>query len=589
MNGRLTRFFAFAAAALLIALPSRVSAQGSRYRVLVPDFFAVQGAKGGFGGDVAKELRARLDKLGTHAPIPEKELKEQLSKFKMKMDELDCLKTQQLATQINANLALCASFSGSGESFQLSGIEFWDMTTGEPLKVENVTVTGKDAKIQAADHVFMAFDRMIQLAKSQQFCADYIGSQQWDNGIENCDKALALNPNAVVTRLRKVQAIMAKAKDATDDATKNGLNTQAMTELKTVLSQNEFHEAALQLAGVVAIQLGQPEEGRKYFYKYLEVNPGADQIRLSIAFDMAQAGDPEGAMGLVKTGIEAAPNNADLLEYYASYGVAAASKRDAATPGSPEAIALYKQAIDALTKSKEVRGSAMTAGYLRMLIQAKLASGDPAGAEAEAQAAVTAYPTEALIWANLAEAQQRQGKIDAALVTMDKVKEIKADYPSVRVRQASWLLAAGRVDDAIPYLKKAVDDGTDANTAAKLVYGDAVTNGINKKAWQYAIKGIGQAKTFSVNAETRSELDFWHGWALYHQAMALHIPSCPGPAECQPTKASATVVLPMFEQAKNLFAAGAPAARKIGVDLTQINNAVNTYIEIENVVIKRGR
>ena len=589
MNGRLTSIFAFAAAALLIALPVQVSAQGSRYRVLVPDFYAVQGAKGGFGKDVAAELRARLDKLGTHAPIPDKELKESLAKFKMKMDELDCLKTRQLATQINANLALCASFSGAEGSYQLQGIEFWDMTTGEPLQVESITVTGKDAKLQAADHVFKAFDRMIQLAKSQQFCADYGNSQQWDSAIENCDKALALNPNATATRLRKAQALMEKAKAATDDATKKGFNTQALSELKTVLSQNEFHESALQLAGVVSIQLDQPEEGRKYFYKYLEVNPGADQIRLSIAYDMAQAGDPEGAMGLIKTGLDAAPNNADLLEYYSSYGVAAASKRDGVTPGTPEAIALYKQVIDALTKDKEIRGPAMTAGYLRMLIQARLAAGDPAGAEAEAQAAVVQYPNEALIWANLAEAQQRQGKIDAALATMDKVKQIQPDYANLRVRQASWLLGAGRTEDAIPYLKKAVEDGTDPNTAARLIYGDAVTNGIRKESWNYAIRGIGQAKSFSVNAETKAELDFWHGWALYHQAMAQHIPPCPGPAECQPNKASATVVLPMFQQAKALFAAGAAAARKIGVDLTQINNAVDTYIEIENVVIKRGR
>ena len=57
MIGRLTRSFALAAAALLTALPGRVQAQdNSRYRVLVPDFFAQAGAKRGFGGDVADAL-----------------------------------------------------------------------------------------------------------------------------------------------------------------------------------------------------------------------------------------------------------------------------------------------------------------------------------------------------------------------------------------------------------------------------------------------------------------------------------------------------------------------------------------------------
>ena len=46
MIGRLTRSLALAAAALLTALPGRVQAQeNARYRVLVPDFFAAQGAK----------------------------------------------------------------------------------------------------------------------------------------------------------------------------------------------------------------------------------------------------------------------------------------------------------------------------------------------------------------------------------------------------------------------------------------------------------------------------------------------------------------------------------------------------------------
>ena len=56
-----------------------------------------------------------------------------------------------------------------------------------------------------------------------------------------------------------------------------------------------------------------------------------------------------------------------------------------------------------------------------------------------------------------------------------------------------------------------------------------------------------------------------------------------------PNKASAEKVKPMFEQAKALFTSGQRYAAKAGVDLAQIQKAVDTYIEIETVLIKRGR
>ena len=587
MNGRHIRSLALAAAALLTALPGRVQAQeNSRYRVLVPDFFVLNGAKKGFGEDVAEELRKRLDGLVTHQPIEKKEINDQLRTFKMKMEELDCLKTRQLATQINANLALCASFTDMGaEAHELANIEFWDMQTGEPLQVANISVSGKDGKLQAAEHIFQAFDRMVQLAKAQQFCADYANSQQWDNAMRNCDQALALNPNAVGTRMRKARIYFEQAQAETNDAAKKPFFQQSLDELKKVLAQNEFHEEALQLAGYESIQLGDPVGGRDYYKKYLEVNPEADQVRLKIAFDMAQAGDPEGAMGFVKVGLDAAPNNADLLEYYAGYGIAAANKRAEAATGDAgaglpaEAQALYREVIGALNKVVGIRGDSTGVSQLRSLVVSHLALGDAVTAEAAARKALALHPGEALIWAQLADALQRQGKIDEAVATLTKVQEIQPDYPNIGLRQGNWLVQAGRMDDALPFFKKAVTQGTDPNTVARMVYSDAANNGVRKENWPYALKGLLAAKSFDVNADTKAELDFWHGWTIYHQSMALEKPQ---------NFETATRTKPMFEQAKALFAAGRPFAQKSNVNLQQIMDAVDTYIEIETVLIKRG-
>jgi tetratricopeptide (TPR) repeat protein len=588
MIGRLTRSFALAAAALLTALPGRVQAQdNSRYRVLVPDFFAQAGAKRNFGSDAAEEVRKRLEGLATHQPIEKKEINDQLKQFKMKMEELDCLKTRQLATQINANLALCAAYTDQGaDGHQLTGIEFWDMGTGEPLQVEGVAVTGKNAKVDAAQHIFAAFDRMVQLARAQQFCADYANSQQWDNAMRNCDQALALNPNAVGTRMRKARILFEQAKAETAEATKKTFYTSALEELKKVLTVNEFHEEALQLAGFVSIQVGAPEAGRDYYKKYLEVNPAADAVRLQIAYDIAQAGDPEGAMQFVKVGLDAAPENADLLEYYAGYGIAAANKRQEAagdaSGGLPApAQALYREVITALNKVVELRGDKVGIAQLRSLIVSHLALGDAVSAETAARRALTLFPNEALVYASLGDALQRQGKTDEAVVAMDKVEELQPDFANLRVRTGNWLLAGGRLDDAVAQFKKGVAKGTlDPNLAAKLIYADAANNGVRKENWSYALRGLLAAKSFEVNAETKAELDFWHGWTIYHQAMALEKPQ---------NMQSATQTKPMFEQAKTLFTAGRSFAQKANVNIQQIMDAVDTYIEIETVLIRRGR
>tara|TARA_B100001123_G_scaffold446562_1_gene601405 strand:+ start:194 stop:1972 length:1779 start_codon:yes stop_codon:yes gene_type:complete len=592
MNGRLTRSLAFVAVALLNALPAQVKAQqqaSARYRVLVPDFFPAEGVRKNFGEDVAKELRNALEDLGTHQPIERNDLRDELKAFDLKIDELDCFQTRQVATQINAQVAVCANYTEDrqSETRDLSAIQFWDITTGEALEVEGITVTGKEAKVEAAEYIFAAFDRMIELAKAQQFCADYGNSRQWDNAMRNCDLALELNPNAMGTRQRRARILFEQAQEETVEQPKKAFFQQSLEELERVLGNNPFHEEALQLAGFVSIQLDDPEAGRVYYERYLEVNPGADQIRLKIAFDMSQAGDPEGAMGLIQVGIDAAPDNAGLLEVYAGYGFAAANKRvedaEAANSGatSPEGLALYRQVIDALNKVRQIRGTDMAAAQMLTLVAAHLAVDDAVTAEVAARQALDVYPQEApLIWAQLAEAIQRQGRVDEAVQTMSTLEGIQPDYPNLHVIQANWLISDGRLQTAVPYLRRAVENGTDANLAARIVYGDAANKGIRRENWSYAVAGIRAAKTFNVNAETRAELNFWHGWAIYHQAMAAQEPQ---------NLASATETKPVFEQAKELFTSGRTYAARAGVNLQQVMDAVDTYIEIQTVLIRRGR
>jgi tetratricopeptide (TPR) repeat protein len=584
MNGRLTRPLTLAAAALLTALPAQAQELG-RFRVLVPDFYALQGADRDFGEDAAKDLRDLLKGLPTHQPIERGKIRDQVREFDMRMRDLDCLKTRQLATQINAQIVLCANYTEQDETRQLTGLEFWDMNNSEALAVEPITVTGRDGRREAAQHIFQAFDRMVQLARAQQFCAEYAVSQQWDNALRNCDQALALNPSAMSSRQRKARIHFEQAQAETDPQAKRTYFQQALKELEQILEANQFHEEALQLGGFVSIQLGDEEKGRSYYYRYLEVNPGADRIRLNIAYDMNQAGDPEGAMELVAVGLETAPENADLITYYANYGFAAANKRATqaqaagGASGVPaEAQALYREVISALNKVAAIRGAEMPVGLWRTVVASHIQLGDVAQAEAAARQVLQTHPQDAVITDFLANALQKQGRIDEAVATLDRVQEIKPDDSSVNVRQGSWLITAGRLDDAVPYFRRAVQRGDNANTMARIIFGDAVNNGVRKDAWDYALRGLLAAKTFDVTPETRTELNFWHGWTIYHQAMLVQEPQ---------NLESAERSKPMFEQARDLYNAGRGYASRAGMNLQQILDAVNSYIEIQAVLIRR--
>ena len=584
MIGRRTRIFLLTVAAALTAGP--MAAQ-QRFRVLVPDFYAPEGTRRNFGRDTAEELRELLNTLVTHQPIDEDEIDDQLDELDLDMEDLDCLRTRQFATQINANIALCATYTESDDrqTREVTGIQFWDMTTGEPLNVDPITVTGEDGEEQAAQQIFGAFDRMVQLTRAQQFCAEYALSRQWDNALTNCVQALALNPAAMGTRLRKARIHFQQTRDEDSppsEAERTQYLQQALEELDTVLESNPFHEDALQLAGFVAIQLGDEEAGREYYYRYLEVNPGADAIRLQIAYDMADAGDPVGSMELVSQGLEAAPDNPDLLTPYATYAYAAADRLVRESQGSspPEAVSLYREVIDNLNKAAAILGADTPLQNRRTVMASHMQLGEAVQAERVAREVLATDPSDALVISILADAIHRQGRLDEAVEVVSRLRQVTPDAGAgnIEIRQANWLMGASRLSDALPFFRQAVQQGANPNEVARIVFGEAVNNGVRRENYAYAVTGLQAAKSFRVDTATRQEFDFWHGYTLYNQAIQIEDPQ---------TLESAREALPVFEQARDLLDAGRAAAGRSGVSIQQLLDAVNQYIEIQQVIIRR--
>jgi hypothetical protein len=78
------------------------AASSSRFRVLVPTLERRGTAREDFGKKVAEQVAKSINGLATHIPVDNKEVKDALRKYKIKEDELDCIKSRQLALQIYA-------------------------------------------------------------------------------------------------------------------------------------------------------------------------------------------------------------------------------------------------------------------------------------------------------------------------------------------------------------------------------------------------------------------------------------------------------------------------------------------------------
>jgi tetratricopeptide (TPR) repeat protein len=578
MLGRLTSMFTLAAAAVVLGPVAEAQAQdGGRFRVLVPYFQPLQGADDDFGKDASEELRELMEGLPTHRPIPEGEIEDEADNFDMKMEDLDCVKSRQLASQINAAVAVCATYTQQPDQSVVVDAEVWDIQSSESFQIEPVTVP-RNGHEAAAQQIFQQFDRYNTQVRSAAICADYAASQQWENALRNCDEALAINPGATSVRFQRARILYEMEN-----------YPEAMGELEAVLEADPFHEEALQLAGYIATVEGQTDAGRDYYSRYLELNPGDVGIRMRIAYDLAQAGDPVGAMDFIQVGLDVDPENVDLLEQYGGFAFAAALQvQEAAAVGAedsgaltPEAADYYRKAIAAYEKVYAAKGAETRVAQLRNIISAYVQLGESDRAIQMSERVLETHPQSDQIWMIYAEALQRADRLDDAITALDRVREINPDHPSAALRQGNWYIQAGRIQDAVNILSQAAaGNPQQAEQAGRLIFNEAYTNGYQKDNYAYAIEGMAAAKQLpDLPQPLINQLNFWHGFALYQQAVKEQEPQ---------TLQSAQTTLPKFQEAQRLLQNSGDYPSTVNVNLQQLLGNANTYIEIHDAIIKRG-
>lgn len=567
-------------AIVALAAPTIAQAQEAqgRVRVLIPYFQPMEGARDDFGKDASKELREMMAELPAFEALDEKQIKDELKRFKMKIEELNCTTTRQLASQIGVPIAVCADYTQQGEQTTLNA-QFHAVNANEQFDLETITVGGRDSEEDAARQMVEQFARYDEQTRMAAICQDYYNSQLWDDALRACEQAIELNDKAVSVRFLRARVLYETER-----------YPEALAELERVLELNNFHEDALQTAGYVATVSGDPDAGRAYYQRYLDINPGNASIRMNIAYRLAQAGDPVGAMDFIQVGLDVDPENIDLWEQYGGFAFTAAARAEqAAAVGAenaggvpPEAREYYQRAIDAYERVFAAKGNETPVGHLQRIVNARVQLGQYAEAIATAEQALQAHAQEDVLWYAYADALQRGGRLDEAITALDRVREINPDHPSAALRQGNWLIQAGRIEDAVALLRSAVaGNAQQAEQAARLILADAFAKGYQAKNYAYGVTGFSAAKELpGLPENTMRQLHFWHGYCLYQVAVAQSEPN---------TLETARNTLPKFQQALQLFQQSGNYAREVNLDPAQMIGNTNTYIEIQEAIIRRGR
>ena len=569
-----------AATGLVTALPLAAqepapAASSSRFRVLVPRLEARGAVKGDFEKKVADQVAKQINQLPTHIPVEAKEVKEALRKFKIDEKELDCIKARQLAVQINAELVMCGTVEPAASGAQISA-QFISARTGETFEVAPFPATDPAA---AAQHIYQSFENYVKQISLAAFCRDYLASQQYQQALDNCNQALAINGNSQTALNMKGMALYRLAMTADQSAVQDTARLQeAYGVYKRVIELNPVEQDALKQAGIIAARLGEAEASRTYFRQYMELNPGDAAVRLAIAGEAARSGDAEGALRIVEEGLVADSGNIDLATYAGHFAITAATraKDDAAQK------ALFETALKYYTRVKTVKGVETDVGVLQNMMQSLVQLGRHDEAVAIGREVTTAKADDANLWVAYAAALQGAKQTEEALAALETA--ISKDPKNERAigRRAAILLDLGRLDAAREAFAAAISGGQiEAATAAQLVFNEGYEK-YRAQNYDSALSYFNVSGDLAADAKARGQANFWSGMIYYQRGIAAAKPQ---------NARAARAALPLFQRALGFLQGSGVetyAAETRGVNLGQTISAVRQYIDIQNQIIKRG-
>jgi tetratricopeptide (TPR) repeat protein len=549
---------------------------------LIPNLQPLEGAKDNFGKDVSDKLRDLIDDMDTHVSVERNDVRDALRKFDLKEKDLGCIQWRQLAVQMSVELVFCGQYT-ENNSTRVVNANFQGARSGEPFTVPQFSSTDDD---HAAQEIHGAFQDYVRQLRAAAICVDYVGSQQWDNALGSCEEALSINPTMVTALYSRGRAKLGKAEgmEGTNGsaAEREQLIHESLTDFEAVMEQNPVHESALQSAGYGATLLGDGERALGYFRQMLELDPGNVDVRLRVALDLMEAGDPAGALTLAEEGVEFAPEDMTLKLYIGHFALPAAQRYEESEDEADRALAspTYEKALTNYDAVFTAQPDSADAVMLRNMLNAmrKLEQGDRAVAFADR--AEAALPDDAGLLVQVATVRKDAGDLDRAIATLERARSIDDSVANFDGMMASWLIEAGRLADARAALARARDAGSiSGDEAANLLFAFAINGPYKDKNWSEAVGILEEALPLAEAATASARIRFFAGYSLLQWGIQV---------QDGETAANARRSLPLFQRA-GPHLANAGAYQEQAANLPNLRSAVDQYIEIQEALIRRGR
>jgi len=536
------------ALSVVTAIPARASVTsqqepGGRFRVLVVPLDCTALDKK-FGEKVSKEISKQLEEFSTHAPIPENEYKRALKRYEVKQEEINAIKARQLANLMGAQVTYFGSCTPAGTQYQVDA-GFIDVSTGDEVEVPQIAVADKsDESVKSvADASIVAFQEQVRFVRARQFCADYVGSQQPENALRNCNEALEINSTSVQTLMNKGLAFRQLYESETEEEMTgtNGWADSAVTYFERVLEVDPGRREALQNAAYIYSQKGEAQKASELYKDYLELDPANVPVRLKVAYDLAQADLMAEAIEIIQAGLEFTPDDVDLLQSLGDYALRYSSVEPA----------YVEPALEAYEKVLAIKGEETELSIIENALAAYTRADRTDEAIAFAELALESHSDSPRLWSLYADALGRQERAVDAAAAMDRVLEIDAAYPNGYLKRGQFKLQSGDEESAMADFDQAIASGTSTQDDVYRLFYSQAGSALNQNRYSDAVGYFENAERFAP-ADKKREVEFYWGYSYYQLAEQIATPEDAGLSQLQRAERNFGAAKTHFQRAGNV-------------------------------------
>ena len=574
-TSRLMRAMGFALAMGFIA-SSTAWAQSDRARVLVIPLVAQPGAPPAFGEKIAKQVQDELKEFPTLTSVEDGEVKSALKQYKLDKDELSLIQWRQLASRLDASLIMYGTLrpAGGAKTYNVD-VAFVDTRTGDSLPVPQFTVAGdgRDEVKEASGQIVQALGSQVDFRRAVLFCQEYLAATQYDDAQRNCAQALEINPTSLQALYLMGRVMIGREEWE-----------QAVEYLQQVVERSPSNTEALQALAFAHVKLGNTEVAMAYYREFLNFNPGAEDVRLTVAYNLGQAEAYGEAIILLQEGIAEDSTSVALWKYLGDMALKKATdsddtENDATSSGSVVDEEAARVAVDAYEHLLVLVGDSIEVGTLKNTIAAYMALDEVEAAIDFSDRALEKVPGDASLWSVRADALARAERYADAIAAMDQVLALQADYQNAQLRRGMFKLRQGDESGAVTDFRAAIAAGSDPDQIANQLLARGYQDYFQKAQYAAAIDMFTTGLEFANSADMRRQLSFFVGASHFQRGVALdESNSAEGCAPAQRALSSFQSVLPYMEQAGNYQSA----------NKAQIIESTDVYIYRQQQIIRKA-